>query len=213
MITVIIFIACIFFFILDRYPLAVIAMAGCCAMVLFKAAAPETAFSGFANDIVFILFGTEIFGIAYQESGLSYSTARIIKKYSSHEDERKATFRIIFIAGSIGAIMSAFINTQVVCLLMMVICISTAREMKNLKLKNITLPIIYMAILGGQCTLIGAPATLVASSISDAAVGYRISMFRLLPMGLILLLIGGIYLRLFSFRHGNKIWGDSEKCS
>ena len=54
-------------------------------------------------------------------------------------------------------------------------------------MKNITLPVIYCAVMGGQCTLVGAPATLIASSVAEDTIGTGISMFEMLPMGLILL--------------------------
>ncbi len=150
----IIFLICIILFIIDRFPTSVVALAGCCALVLFGDCTPQAVFSSFSSDIVLIVFGTEIFGIACTESGLARVIARVIRQFSGGKNEKSATVSRILLAGLIAAAASAFLNNQVVCTFMMVICISTAKEMKAIKVKDITLPVIYMAILGGQCTLI-----------------------------------------------------------
>lgn len=201
----IIFLLCLILFIIDIVPPATITLAGCVAYVVCGVCTLQDAFSGFANDIILIVFGTEIFGIAYQESGLSNLTARKIAELSKGKEKR-----IIFFAGLISAFLSAFLNNQVVCALMLVICISIAQEIKNVNVKNITLPVIYLAILGGQCTLIGAPATLISSSIAEEITGEGIAMFELLPVGIIMLLVSLPFLLIFSYRKGNNIWKNEK---
>ena len=114
------------------------------------------------------------------------------------------------IAGMIAALMSAFLNNQVVAALMLVICRRMATRTEDVDVKDITLPVIYFVILGGQCTLIGAPATLMASSISAEMTGYKLSFFELLPIGGILFILGMIYIYFFGYKKGVKIWGDSD---
>lgn len=198
-----IFAICIVLFVVDIFPAATVSIACCTAFVAANICTVPEAFAGFTNDIVLVVFGTEIFGIAYQESGLSILTARKITALSRGKEKN-----IIIVAGIIAAALSAFLNNQVVCSLMLVICISLAKEIKNVNVLNITLPVIYLAILGGQCTLIGAPATLVASSMAEESTGTGISMFELLPMGAIILCVGLLFICIFSHRKGNKMWRD-----
>ncbi|MCR5600949.1 MAG: anion permease [Ruminococcus sp.] len=192
---------CIVLFVVDIFPAASVSLACCTAFAALDICSVTEAFAGFSNDIVLVVFGTEIFGIAYQESGLSRLTARKITALSKGKEKN-----IIIAAGVIAAALSAFLNNQVVCSLMLVICITLAKELKNINVLNITLPVIYLAILGGQCTLIGAPATLVASSMAEGATGKGISMFELLPMGAIILCAGLLYICVFSHRKGEKMW-------
>lgn len=210
MIALIVFSVCILLYILDRFPLATIALLGCVALIIFKVCSVGEAFSGFTNDITLIVFGTEIFGIAFQESGLDILTARFIQKYSKGKGSDVITRRIIILAGTIAALMSAFLNNQVVAALMLVICRRMAARTEDVDVKDITLPVIYFVILGGQCTLIGAPATLMASSISAEMTGYKLSFFELLPIGGILFMLGMIYIYFFGYKKGVKIWGDSD---
>lgn len=201
----IIFLVCVVFFVADIFAPAIVALAGCTAMVLFDVCSAQDAFSGFTNDIIFIVFGTEIFGIAFQESGLSTIVADSVIKYSHGKEKR-----IILIGGIFAAVLSAFINNMVVSSIMLIICISIAKSIPTIKLRNITLPIMYMVIFGGQCTLIGAPATLVASSMSENMTGQGIGMFEILPMGLIILIVGTAFIYFFNYKLGDKIWGNEE---
>lgn len=213
MIALIIFTACLFLYILDRFPLATVALLGCIALVVFNVSPANEAFSGFTNDILFIVFGTEIYGIAFQESGLDTLIVRFIQRHSKGKESDEITKRIIILSGTIAAVMSAFLNNQVVSALMLVICKLMAEKTRDVNIKDITLPIIYFVIMGGQCTLIGAPATLMASSISEEMTGYKISFFEFLPIGGIIFILGMIYICCFGYKKGIKIWPDkvSEK--
>ncbi len=202
----IIFLICIILFIVDRFRPATVALLGCLGMIIFKVLTPAEAFVGFTSDIVLIVFGTEIFGIAFLESGLAHLVGDFISRVSKGNEKK-----IIIIAGLIGAGLSAFLNNQVICLLMMVICISIAKATPGINAKNITLPVILAAIFGGQMTLIGAPATLVASSLAKKSVGIEIKMFEILPMGLIIFAVGLAFIYFSSYRGGLKIWGKEKE--
>lgn len=204
----IIFILCIAAFIWDRFPVASVSTAACIAMVVFGVCSPAEMMVGFTNDIVLIVFGTEIFGVAFQESGLSAKLSELIVRFSKSNEGS-----VILIAGLAAALLSAFLNTQVICALMLVICIHIAGTIEGIEAKNITLPVVYCAIMGGQCTLIGAPATLIASSMAEDAIGSGISMFEILPMGLILLSAGLLWIVLPLNRKGSSFWCTSVPSS
>ena len=206
LVALIVFAVCVVLFIWDKFPLASVAILGCTALVLFKVCTVQEAFSGFTSDIVFIIFGTEIFGMAFQESGLNALTVKLIQKYATGKTATAITRKIIIVGGTIAAVLSAFLNNQVVCSLMMVVCINIATQMKEVHVKHITLPIIYLAILGGQCTLIGAPATLAASSVLEKTTGNKMLFFDLLPMGTIIFVIGTLYICTLGCRKGTKMW-------
>lgn len=203
---ILIFLVCVIVFILDIFPAASVSAAACIAMVVTGCCSATEIMSGFTNDIVLIIFGTEIFGIAFNESGLSAVTSDIIIKIAKGNEKK-----LILTAGIISAVLSAFLNNQVVCALMILICTHIADTVKDVRIKNITLPVIYCAVMGGQCTLVGAPATMIASSISEDTFGQGISMFELLPMGLIILLAGMAYIYFISYRKGIAVWGHEEK--
>ncbi len=171
-------------------------------MVICGCGTAEEACSGFTNDVVLLIFGTEVLGIAFRESGLSFATARLIMRFSGGNERR-----IILIGGIIAAALSAFLNNQVVSTLMIAICMSMSKLCKNVNVRNITLPIVICVVLGGQMTLVGAPATLVASSIAETSFDCGISMFEMLPLAMIILVVGMVYMYFISYRKGTRIWG------
>ena len=204
-IALIIFLICVVLFVIDRFQTSVVALLGCTAMVVSGCGTVTDAFSGFTNDIILLIFGTEVLGIAFQESGLSLATAKHIMRFSGGS-ERK----IILIGGMIAALLSAFLNNQVISALMIAICMSMSKLSKNVNVRNITLPVVICVILGGQLTLVGAPATLIASSIAEKSFGSSISMFEMVPPVMIILVVGMIYMYFISYRKGIKIWGDRK---
>ena len=203
-----ILILCVAAFIWDRFPAASVSVAACIAMVVCGVCSPSEMMAGFINDIVLIVFGTEIFGIAFQESGLSAKTSELIVRLSGRNERS-----VIIIAGLTAALLSAFLNNQVICALMMIICIHIAGSAPKIAVKNITLPVIYCAVMGGQCTLVGAPATLIASSMASDALGSGISMFEMLPMGLILLLAGMLWIFFVLSKRSASFWSEAAPSS
>lgn len=210
MIVGIIFFVCIILFLMDKYAPSLIALAGCVALVVTNSTSLQDAFSGFTNDIVFIILGTELFGIACQKSGLASMVSDFICNNIRGNNEKAVMRRIIFVLGIVAAVLSAFLNNQVVSSLAIITCISISQKEMSINVKTITLPVIYAVILGGQCTLVGAPATLVSSSMSKELVGYELSMFSLLPMGAVILCIGMLYLGFFGVKHGERVWGEDD---
>ena len=204
-VALIIFLVCVVLFMLDRFQTSAVALLGCTAMVISGCGTVTEAFSGFTNDIILLIFGTEVLGIAFQESGLSLTTAKYIMRFSGGS-ERK----IILIGGIIAAALSAFLNNQVVSTLMIVICMSMSKLSKDINVRHITLPVVICVILGGQLTLVGAPATLIASSIAEKNLGSGISMFEMMPLVMIILVVGMVYMYFISYRKGIKIWGERK---
>ena len=82
-----IFAVCIVLFVVDVFPAATVSLACCTAFVVTDNCSIQEAFAGFTNDIVLVVFGTEIFGIAYQESGLSVITASKITALSKEKEK------------------------------------------------------------------------------------------------------------------------------
>ncbi|MCR5637543.1 MAG: anion permease [Lachnospiraceae bacterium] len=202
MISGIIFLICIILFLIDKFEPSLVALAGCVSMVALNCCSVEEAFGGFTNDIIYIVLGTEILGVACQKCGLANWVSEKISKCSMH--------KIVLILGVGAAMLSAFINNQVVASMVLIICIAVANNNKKVNVKVITLPVIYAVILGGQCTLIGAPATIVSATISKELSGYSLSMFSMAPMGIVILLIGIFYLCMFGMNKGEKLFENKN---
>lgn len=204
-ITGIVFLLCILFLIKDKYLPSVVLMCGCIALVVLGQCTLQEAFIGFCNEITFIVLGTEIYGFALIESGTLESFCDKMISYADRDRKK-----IVFLCGLAAAALSAFLNNQVVCAIMLVLCISLAQKCKEISVLDITLPIILCAVIGGQCTLIGAPATIVGASIMENEIGSTIGMFEMLPIGIALLVVNLIFMLTVQFKIGENIWGNRE---
>jgi di/tricarboxylate transporter len=79
----------------------------------------------------------------------------------------------------------------------------------NLGPKRFLMPLSYMAVLGGCCTLIGTSTNLLVNDMAVVAGQPRFGMFEITPVGLVVAGTGALYLLLFSQRLIRRS-GDEE---
>ena len=154
-ISLIIFAAVIILFIADILPSATVALMGLTAMLAFGCCSVTEALSGFASDTFLLLLGMLIVGEALFSSG----AAEFIGYYAiklSNDNER----RYVLISCVIAALMSAFLTNTAVIAMLMAVALSASAGSKNMKYRNLVLPMAMAAILGGHCTLVGSTTQL-----------------------------------------------------
>ena len=95
------------------------------------------------------------------------------------------------------AFISAFINNTPVVVIFMPVLLSLARKM-NVPSSKLLIPLSYASIFGGVCTLMGTSTNILISGIAESYDMAPLSMFELAQVGLPLLVLGTIYLMLFS---------------
>jgi di/tricarboxylate transporter len=76
--------------------------------------------------------------------------------------------------------------------------------------KRYLMPLSYVAVLGGCCTLIGTSTNLLVNDMARVAGQPQFGLFEITPVGLAIALSGGLYLFLFS---GRLISADTGKRS
>ena len=202
-ISIIIFGIVVLLFIIDKIPSAIVALMGLTAMLAFKCCTVAEALSGFASDTFLLLLGMLIVGEALFSSG----AAEFIGYYAiklSNDNER----RFILISCVISAIMSAFLTNTAVIAMLMAVCLSASAGSKNMKYRNLVIPVAIAAIAGGHCTMVGSTTQLTARGLLEDAAGLTFGMWDLLkvcgPITIVLIL----YMTFIGYPHGKKIWGD-----
>lgn len=95
------------------------------------------------------------------------------------------------------AFISAFINNTPVVVIFMPVLLGLAREM-DVPASKLLIPLSYASIFGGVCTLMGTSTNILISGIAQTYDLEPFSMFELAKAGLPLLVLGTIYLMLFS---------------
>jgi di/tricarboxylate transporter len=112
---------------------------------------------------------------------------------------------LIMISGSLSAFLN---NTPIVVLGAPVV--RDAALTLNLSPKSYLMPLSYMAVLGGCCTLIGTSTNLLVNDMARVSGQPTFGLFEITPVGLSIALAGALYLLLVSRR---LIWIGGEKMS
>ncbi|MHC4843987.1 MAG: SLC13 family permease [Planctomycetota bacterium] len=153
----------------------------------------DRAFSGFGHPAVIIIALVLIVSRALSQSGaIELLTSRLIKAGSPLP---------IHIAsmGSLGAILSAFMNNVAALALLMPIDMQAANKAKRSPALSL-MPLSFATILGGMVTLIGTPPNIVISQFRETALGEPYNMFDFAPVGLGAAIAGLAFVALIGWR-------------
>ncbi len=158
------------------------------ALCLTGIITPKEAFEGFSSDFIIILAAIFIMVGALKKTGvIDTFIARLVNI------KKKPPQVILFFVMIISALTSGFMNNTTITALMLNPTIGLSK-ISGIAPSKMLMPLAFASILGGTCTLIG-------TSTNGAVSGYivtqglpRIGMFEFLPIGLILLGVGILYM-------------------
>ncbi|HET8810848.1 MAG TPA: SLC13 family permease [Flavobacteriaceae bacterium] len=191
-VTIVVIIVAFILFATEYFSIDHISMSIVVALVVTGVLSPEDGVKGFANPATITVAAMFVLSDSLLRTGIIDSLTpffiRLIKK-----SYYLSIIGITSITGSISAFIN---NTPVVATFIPII--SSAAKKTNTPASKLLIPLSYGAIFGGTCTLIGTSTNLLVSGI---AVGYGLepfNMFLMAPLGLVFLLVGILYLTLFS---------------
>jgi di/tricarboxylate transporter len=149
---------------------------------------PADAFAGFSSDFIVILASIFVITAAIEETGiLEFVIARLVKIAS--RGANTLLFLVMLISGSI----SAFMNNTTVTAMFVTPIMGVSRKLK-ISSSKLLMPLAYSSILGGTCTLIGTSTNVAVSGYIEKAGLAPIGMFELSSIGVILFVVGIIYM-------------------
>jgi di/tricarboxylate transporter len=143
-----------------------------------------------------------VIGEAMFESGVAQTVGNAVIKVAQNSERR-----FILIGGVVAAVLSMFLANTAVIAMFLAVMSSVCKANKDIKLKNICLPISMGAMFGGICTLVGSTPQLTAQSILEGYCNETFKMWDFLPVGLCLLGIYLIFVLFIGYPLGNKVWG------
>ncbi|MFW5982243.1 MAG: SLC13 family permease, partial [Halanaerobiaceae bacterium] len=152
----------------------------------------DEAISGFANQATITVMAMFMLGKGVENSGLVHTLGDKIIELAGKE-EKKQLGIISILSGAIAGFLN---NTPVVAIFIPMVR-KLARDTGTSPSK-LLMPLSYAAMLGGMTTLIGTSTNILASDLSDRIIGRPFSMFEFTILGIIVLLIGCLYLIFFS---------------
>ncbi len=151
----------------------------------------EQALSGFASPAVVTVWSVFIISGALYRTGVADALARAVLALAG-SDPLRLTVLVMITVG----ILSAFMNNIGAVAIMLPAVMSVAKQAKITPSK-LLIPLAFASLLGGNMTLVGTPPNILAAGILGAYPGLEpFSFFDFLPMGIIVLTVGIVYMAL-----------------
>ncbi len=180
-------------FVWGRWRYDIVAIAGLLLSVLLGVVSPNDAFAGFSNAAVITVAAVLIISRGLDVSGaIDLLTSILLPKVKS------MTLQLGSLTG-IAAVLSAFMNNVGALALLMPATIEAARELKKSP-SLFLMPLSFGSILGGLVTLIGTPPNIIIASFRGEALGEPYGMFDFTPVGIVIMVVGVIFLSLVGWR-------------
>ena len=147
---------------------------------------PKQAFAGFGEDFIIMLASIFVISAALQSNGvIDYMGEKLIKMQEKNANVPMLLFFIMLTSGG----MSAFMNNTTIAAIFLPPIVSISRKL-NISPSKLLMPMAFAALLGGTCTLIGTSTNVAGSAYMSKAGMTPMTMFELLPLGLICFAIG-----------------------
>lgn len=192
----------------------VVALSGAAILLATRTVRPIEVQGAFASPAIIALAALFVIAYAMELSGLLGLMIRGAIRLCS----RLGAAGLWIVVGLAGG-ASAFLNNTPIVVLAAPVVRDVAESMR-LSPKRFLIPLSYVTILGGACTLIGTSTNLLVNDMARSAGQPAFGMFEITPVALIVALVGGIYLLIFGGRllssgpsdapEGDKILGEQN---
>lgn len=187
-------------FISEKISVDVISLGIIVILVFSGVISTEQGIHGFANEAVLTVMAMFVLSAAVIQTNIIDSIGPIITK-SLKKSYGVSISGLAILVGT----MSAFVNNTPVVATFIPVISKSAKE-SGISASRFLIPLSFVAMFGGMCTLIGTSTNLLVSGISAENGLGEFSMFLLTPLGVIFSVVGVIYLIIF----GKKLIPERE---
>lgn len=180
--------------ILDRFRADVVALSGAAVLLMTRAVRPVDVQVAFASPAIIALASLFVIAYAMERSGLLDLVIR-----GGTWLARRAGAAGLWIVMTLCGAASAFLNNTPIVVLAAPVIRDVAQGVGE-DPRRYLLPLSYLTVLGGCCTLIGTSTNLLVNDMARANDVTPFGLFEIAPVGLAVAGAGAVFLFLFSGR-------------
>jgi di/tricarboxylate transporter len=144
--------------------------------------------SGFSNPATVTVLAMLILSSGISRTGLVQIVGRKMAAFAG-EDRRRQLLATVGVAGPVSGFVN---NTPVVAILVPVV--TDLAHAGRTSPSKLLIPLSYASMFGGMLTLIGTSTNILASDVSARLLGHPFSMFEFTGLGVLVLVVGSLYL-------------------
>jgi len=179
-------------FVTEKLRVDLTALCVLAALLIFQLIKPEQALYGFASTATATVAAMFVLSAALVRTGLVEWLARHLDRFAG-KGERKL---IIVLCVTVASLSAFIINTATVAILIPIaVILAKARKIAP---SRVLIPLSFASQFGGVCTLIGTSTNILVNSLAVANGLERFHLFEFAPLGIILVIIGILYLAVLS---------------
>ena len=165
-----------------------VALCALLALLLCQILTPSEALSGFSNNTVIMMIGLFIVGGGIFQTGLAKMIGSKVMTLAGNSE-----LRLFLLVMTVTSAIGMFVSNTGTVALMLPIVVSMAAAAGSSP-RRLLMPLAFASSMGGMMTLIGTPPNLIVSDTLQNA-GYEpLGFFSFLPVGLLTLVVGVLYL-------------------
>ncbi|MBO5862421.1 MAG: SLC13 family permease [Bacteroidales bacterium] len=165
-----------------------VAICALLALLLCQVLNPTEALSGFSNTTVIMMVGLFIVGGGIFQTGLAKMIGSKVMTLAGNS-ELRLFLLVMIVTSAIGMFVS---NTGTVALMLPIVVSMAAAA--GTSSRRLLMPLAFASSMGGMMTLIGTPPNLIVSDTLASAGFEPLGFFSFLPVGLVTLGVGILYL-------------------
>jgi di/tricarboxylate transporter len=172
----------------DKVRADVVALAGAAVLLMTGVVRPVEVQGAFASPALIALASLFVIAYALELSGLLDRLIGLVVDWC-----RRIGAAGLWVLIAICGGLSAFLNNTPIVVLGAPVVRDVAKTL-GLSPKRYLMPLSYMAVLGGCCTLIGTSTNLLVNDMARVSGQPTFGLFEITPVGLAVALAGGLYL-------------------
>lgn len=193
-ITLIVIAGALVLFVTEALSVDLVALLIILALVLTGVITPEQGVEGFSNKATITVAFMFVISNALLKTGALQHIAHRLSGTFRHKFNTGMVLMMVLVG-----VISAFINNTPVVAIFIPVVIQIAHSSGRSPSKML-IPLSFASIIGGSCTLIGTSTNILVSGIAEKYGESPITMFQLLPFGIILLVTGIAYMTFVGVR-------------